>query len=168
MRRGRPVDELTDVGNFRIYLQLGQSYLQLGNWTGAEAAGRYAQRLMPNDAGGYMLVSAAVFAAGHHDAAAIQMLAALVLDPANAEAWANLARCYTALGLVPAPIGSQGSNHVLDDGNPVVRRQLVEACQALLRNFETARLPWLAQALREQAVTQYHMSAADLGLPEKR
>ena len=168
LRRGRPADELADVGNFRIYLQLGQSYLQLGNWAGAEAAGRYAQRLMPNDAGGYMLVSAAVFAAGHHDAAAIQMLAALVLDPANAEAWANLARCYTALGLVPAPIGSQGSNHVLDDGNPVVRRQLVEACQALLRNFETARLPWLAQALREQAVTQYHMSAADLGLPEKR
>jgi tetratricopeptide (TPR) repeat protein len=168
LRRGRPADELADVGNFRIYLQLGQSYLQLGNWAGAEAAGRYAQRLMPNDAGGYMLVSAAVFAAGHHDAAAIQMLAALVLEPANAEAWANLARCYTALGLVPAPIGSQGSNHVLDDGNPVVRRQLVEACQALLRNFETARLPWLAQALREQAVTQYHMSAADLGLPEKR
>ena len=168
LRRGRPVDELTDVGNFRIYLQLGQSYLQLGNWAGAETAGRYAQRLMPNDAGGYMLVSAAVFATGHHDAAAIQTLAALVLQPANAEAWSNLAKCYAALGLVPAPIGLQGSNHVLDDGNPIARRQLVEACRALVRNFETARLPWLAQALREQAVAQYHMSAADIGPPEKR
>ena len=49
-----------------------------------------------------------------------------------------------------------------------MRRQLVAACQALLRNFETARLPWLAQALREQAMTQYHMSAADLGPPQKR
>jgi tetratricopeptide (TPR) repeat protein len=168
LRRSRPVDELADVGNFRIYLQLGQSYLQLGNWTGAETAGRYAQRLMPNDAGGYMLVSAAVFATGHHDAAAIQTLATLVLQPANAEAWSNLAKCYAALGLVPAPIGLQGSNHVLDDGNPIVRRQLVEACRALIRNYETARLPWLAQALREQAVTQYHMSAADIGPPEKR
>jgi tetratricopeptide (TPR) repeat protein len=168
LRRDRPADELADVGNFRIYLQLGQSYLQLGNWAGAETAGRYAQRLMPNDAGGYMLVSAAVFATGHHDAAAIQTLAALVLQPANAEAWANLAKCYAALGLVPAPIGLQGPNHVLDDGNPIVRRQLVEACRALMRNFETARLPWLAQVLREQAVTQYHMSAADIGPPEKR
>ena len=168
LRRGRPADDLTDVGNFRIYLQLGQSYLQLGNWAGAEIAGRYAQRLMPNDAGGYMLVGAAVFAAGHHDAAAIETLAVLVLQPANAEAWSNLAKCYAALGLVPAPIGSRGSNPVLDDGNPIVRRQLVAACQALLRNFETARLPWLAQALREQAMTQYHMSAADLGPPQKR
>jgi hypothetical protein len=69
---------------------------------------------------------------------------------------------------VPAPIGLQGPNHVLDDGNPIVRRQLVEACQTLVRNFETARLPWLAQVLREQAVTQYHMSATDIGPPEKR
>jgi len=168
LRRGRPAEELADVGNFRIYLQLGQSCLQLGNWAGAETAGRYAQRLAPNDMGGYMLVSAAVFAAGRHDAAAILTLEALVLQPANAEAWANLAKCYAALGLVPAPIGSQGSNHVLDDSNPVLRRQLNEACVALFRNFEQARQPQEAQALRELAITRYHVPAGDFGAPEKR
>jgi tetratricopeptide (TPR) repeat protein len=115
-----------------------------------------------------VLVGAAVFAAGRHDAAAIQMLEALVLQPANAEAWANLAKCYAALGLVPAPIRSQGSNHVLDDSNPVMRRQLNEACVALVRNYEQARQPQEAQALRELAITRYHVPAGDLGAPEKR
>jgi len=160
LRRGRPAAELADVGNYRIYLQLGQTRLRLGDWAEAEAAGRYAQRLAPDDPAGYLLAGVALFNAGRPDQAAVQILAVLVLQPENAEAWADIARCYEALGLRPVPIVMQGSRRLLDDNRPPVRRQLMEACVAVVQNFEAARNFRTAQAYREQAMVRYHVPAA--------
>ncbi|MDD2763810.1 MAG: DUF1736 domain-containing protein [Opitutaceae bacterium] len=167
LRRGRPGAELADVGNYRIYLQLGQTRLRLGDWAEAEAAGRYAQRLAPDDLGGYLLAGVALFNAGRPDQAAVQILAVLVLQPENAEAWDKLATCYEALGVRPVPIVTQDSRRILDDGSPVVRRQLTEACVAIVRNFEAARNHRAAQLFRERAIARYHVPATAFAAAEK-
>jgi tetratricopeptide (TPR) repeat protein len=157
LSRGHQPGDLQDVGNFRIHLELGLAYLRLGNWAEAEAACRYAQRLAPGEADTYLFVGAARFYAGRYDAGAVQILAALILQPVNSDGWANLQKCYEALGLVPVPIVTKGSNHLLDDKNPIVHRQLGEACAELYRNFQAARLPDSAQALRAMALKQYRV-----------
>ena len=93
------------------------------------------------------------------------MLAALILQPTNADAWTNLQKCYEALGLAPVPIITKDSNHLLDDKNPIVHRQLSEACAALYRNFMAARQPASAQALREMALKRYRVSEAIFTAP---
>ena len=155
--RGHQPGDLADVGNFRIYLELGLAYLRLGNWAESETASLYAQRLAPGEADGYLFVGAARYFAGRYDAGAIQFLAGLILQPTNADGWANLQKCYEALGLAPVPIVTKGANHLLDDKNPIVHRQLGEACAGLYRNFVTARQPTTAQALRDMALKQYRV-----------
>ena len=159
-RRGRREAELPDFGNYRIYWELGLTYVRLGQWSEAEAAGRYLQRLLPGEVTGYLLVSAALFGLGHPDQATVQTLAALVLQPTAAEAWLNLQRCYDAMGLKPSPVARQGSAYLLDDAIPSVRGQLVEACVTLVRNCEAARRPEEAKAMRDIAVQRYHVPAA--------
>ncbi len=157
LSRGHEPGDLADVGNFRIYLELGLAYLRLGNWAESETACRHAQRLAPNEADGYLFVGAARYFSGNYDAGAVQFLAALILQPANAEGWTNLQKCYEALGLAPVPIVTKDSNHLLDDKNPIVHRQLSAACAELYRNFMAARLPATAQSLREMALKQYRV-----------
>jgi tetratricopeptide (TPR) repeat protein len=155
--RGRPASELVDVGNYNVYWQLGLTYLRLRDWAEAEAAGRYIQRLMPSNVNGYLIVSAAQYSAGRSDASAVQVLEALVLQPANNDAWIDLGRCYGALGMAPSPITGKAPNYVLDGGNPIVHRQLIEACVGLVRNFEATRQPGWAQSIRDMATTLYHL-----------
>ncbi|HTX64600.1 MAG TPA: hypothetical protein VMD31_02435 [Opitutaceae bacterium] len=157
LRRGHAPGDLQDVGNFRIYLELGLSYLRLSQWADADTACLYAQRLAPGEADGYLFAGAARVYAGQCDAGAVQLLAALILQPTNAEAWANLQQCYEKLGLVPVPIVLRGTDHLLDDKNPIVYRELSAACVVLNRNFLTAHMPASAEMLRAMAREKYHL-----------
>ena len=165
LSRGHLPGDLHDVGNFRVYLELGLSYLRLGQWVEAETACLYAQRLAPSEADAYLFTGAARYYAGRYDAAAVQNLAALILQPANADGWTNLQKCYEALGLVPVPIVTSGAAHLLDDKNPIVHRQLVEACVSLYRNFLTAGLPDTAQSLRAMALEKYRVPGTAFAAP---
>jgi len=163
IKRGRRREDLADVGNPKIYWQLGLALVQLGRWSEAEEAGRYIQRLAPAEVNGYMLVGAALFPAGHPDKAAVQTMTALVLQPLNEEAWINLERCYRAMKLDPVPITQNGSAHGLDMSNAVVGHDLVEACAMLVRNMEEARQIEQARAFRAMVTTQYHVPPEALG-----
>ena len=160
LKRGRPAEKITDVGNHRIYNELGFAWLRLGDWTKADEAGQYARRLAPGDPGGCLVTAAAHFGTGQTDRAAVLLIAALVLDPKNGEAWTNLVRCYEKLGVLPVPITTVSNNRALNDGNPLVRRQLNEACVEVARQFLETKRPEDARALREKAVTTYRVPPA--------
>jgi tetratricopeptide (TPR) repeat protein len=169
IRRGRAAADLPDVGNYRIYLQLGLTCMRLGDYAEAEAASRYLQRLAPGDVEGYLLVGSALLASGRRDQSAVEIIAALVLKPDNAEAWRALERCYAALNLLPVPIvmSNQG-RPILDDKNPIVRRQLIEALVLLVRNHEAARQARQVKELRDIALIRYHVPAEVFAAPAKR
>lgn len=165
VRRGRKPGDLADVGNYRIYLELGLARLRLGDWARAEAAGLHAQRLAPGQGQAYLIAGVARLQMRRQDAAAVQLLASLILQPDEPDAWSNLARCYEALGLVPVPIVKRGKGYSLDDQSPFVRRELVDACRTLLRNYQTARLPSGVRTVRELATRKFNLSAAELAEP---
>ena len=98
LSRGRPPGDLQDVGNFRIYLELGLAYLRLGNWAEAETACRYAQRLAPAEVDGYLFVGAARYYAGTPRRGGGAEPGGAHSPAGNSDGVDQPAKCYEALG----------------------------------------------------------------------
>lgn len=167
LARGRPTAEIADVGNYRLYSQLGQTYVKLGDMRGAEEVGRWAEHISPEQPIGYMLTGIACFNTGRPQLAARQFAEALFLDPGNNEAWANLNRCFATLGVNPSPVLSNGPSFGLDPNNPVTTQLITEASVELVRNFTAAKQLDSVRQVRDLAVSGYHVppqAFAEFGL----
>jgi tetratricopeptide (TPR) repeat protein len=160
LKRGRPESEISDVGNFNVYILLDVSYEHLQDWPNAEAAGRYVQRLAPFEASGYTLVANDCANQGRLPEAAKQILEALLLNTNNVNLWQRLANYFQAMGMNPNPVSPQGNNTFsLDQSNPVVRDLLNQAGAQLVRNVEDYKQFDTASQLREKFIQNYHIPA---------
>ncbi len=61
------------------------------------------------------------------------------------------------MGLNPLPIIGRETERKLDMSSPVVSRHLAEACAMVVRNIEMERQRESARALRQTAITVYHV-----------
>jgi tetratricopeptide (TPR) repeat protein len=166
LRAGKPEAEIRDVGNYRVYVQLGMAYLLAGENAEAEQAGRYMQHIAPQEATAYVITGAGCFNQGKLPEAAAEFMAALVLEQNNAEAWDDLQRCFTAMG-EPTAVTQRNGGHQLEGNNPVVSNALKGAFVLLVQAFEGAKRPDDAQKVRDIAVQQYHFPAEIFDTPGK-
>jgi protein O-mannosyl-transferase len=155
LSQGVAPDDIPDMGNFAVYQQLGLTYTRLGELEKCEAAGRYLQRLTPDQAIGYQLVGNTYFNLHRYADAAIQLIAALLVDPNNTDSWANATLAYNALGVEPNPISQQGGVMSFNPRSPVVRQHLNEASVIVVRQFEEAKQFDRARELRDQLIKEY-------------
>ena len=163
---GAAAGDIRDVGNYRVYVQLGMAYLVAGDNAGAEEAGRYMQHIAPQEAMGYKIVGAAALDLGHRQEAATEFVAALMLDSNDAEAWDGLRRCYAALG-EPGVVSVQNGHYGIDGSNADAHEEIKEALITLVRAFEEAKFPDDAQKIRDIAIQRYHFPEEIFSPPAK-
>jgi len=155
LSRGVAPQDIPDMGNFVVYQQLGLTYTRLGELDKCETAGRYLQRLTPDQAIGYQLVGNAYFSRHRYSEAAVQLIAALLVDPNNTDSWANVTLTFNAMGVQPNPISQQGGVMSLNPQSPVVRQHLNDASLLVVRQFEQAKQFERARELQDQLIKEY-------------
>jgi tetratricopeptide (TPR) repeat protein len=171
---GRRPDEIHDVGSAFIYRTLATAYLGADDPLQAVASAEYLQRISPGHFDPHYMrgvaeAAAARFEEGrgnrreaeaHLDRAAINLVAATVLNPAHGESWSLLAKVYQYLAPAPPAVFIAGGGGTLNRENPAVPRHLQLACAQLLAQLRAAGLRGDAEALRGRMITA-------LGVPEK-
>jgi tetratricopeptide (TPR) repeat protein len=155
LSQGVAPEDVPDMGNFAVYQQLGLTYTRLGELEKCEAAGRYLQHITPDQAIGYQLVGSTYYSLHRYADAAIQLIAALLVDPDNTDSWANVTLTYNALGVEPNPVSQQGGIMSFNPRSPVVRQHLNEASVIVVRQFEGAKQFDRARELRDQLIKEY-------------
>jgi len=157
IKRGHAPESIGDVGQYQIYLLEGLSYAKLNDWAKVAESGRYVERLVPGGAVGYLLTGEAYVRTGQVPQAAVEYMAALLLDPANPDVVRNLSECYPAMGINPPPIRTQGTNTTLDQTVPLVHQQVNEAAGKVVQNFVDARRLNEARAARQKFMQNFQV-----------
>jgi protein O-mannosyl-transferase len=166
---GRRPDEIHDIGSAFLYRTLASAYLVAGDPLQAIDAAKYLQRISPEQSDAHYMrgvaeASAARFeqarnnqqAADEHLAqAAVNLIAATLLNTGDEQAWAVLANVYKYLSPdVPGVLGSGGA-HALNRSNPLVASHLQSACAQLVRQIREAGMTARADAWRERLITEF-------------
>jgi hypothetical protein len=101
-------------------------------------------------------------AAAHLERAAINLVAATVLNPAHRESWSLLAKVYQYLAPAPPAVVLSGGLGRLNRDNPVVARHVPTACAQLLAQLRAAGLAEEVAAMRERMIASLGVPAAVL------
>jgi tetratricopeptide (TPR) repeat protein len=163
---GHAPDEIRDVGNHRVYQQLGLAQMAAGDFAGAEASGLYMMHLAPQEPLGYQIAGAAAFDQHQPAQAAVLFFESLVLDPKNAEAWGDLQRSFAALG-EPAGVTQDGGSFKLNGASLKVHQVMNTAFMMLVQQFVNAKRPDDAQRIRDLATGTYHVPPEVFTQPAK-
>jgi tetratricopeptide (TPR) repeat protein len=169
---GRSPDLIHDTGSAFIYRTLATAYLGAGDPLRAIASAEYLQRLSPGHFDPHYLrgvteAAAAQFEEGrgrqgeaeaHLERAAINLIAATLLNPGHRESWSLLAKVYQYLEPSPPAVVISGGQGRLNRENPAVGRHVRLAGAQLLSQLRTAGLEDDANALRDRL-------SRDLGVP---
>jgi len=169
---GRRPEHVHDTGNALIYRTLATAYLGAGDVPRAVAAAEYLQRISPGHFDPHYMRGVTEAAAAqredtrgnareaeaHLERAAINLIAATVLNPAHSESWSLLAKVYQYLAPAPPAVVFSGGLGRLNRDNPLVARHVPLACAQLLAQLRAAGMDEQADALRARVI-------ADLGVP---
>jgi tetratricopeptide (TPR) repeat protein len=153
LKRGLGAGEIHDVGHPVIYRNLGSAYLLAGEPLQAIDAFTYLQHIQPADYDSHFERGVAEATAAqleqkqgheelaeqHLERAAIDLIAATILNPDHEMSWQVLRGVYQHIAPVPPAVIEIG-RHTLNVQNPVVARHLQQACVQLVRQlFEAGR-----------------------------
>jgi hypothetical protein len=156
-RRGMSDDKIIDVGNFRIYQNLGVIYMRLGKLPEAGAALEYMQMLEPTSPEGYFNLAMVKVAQQQAEVGGVLILEALVLKPDWPEAWNSMAQLMARI--VPnqqvVQFNSETNSFSLAIDHPVVRRFLNQAIHNLCETMLRTRRPQHASEVRELGIGRY-------------
>ena len=88
LSRGVAPEDIPDMGNFAVYQQLGLTYTRLGDLEKCETAGQFLQH---HARSGDRLPTRRerLFQVHRYAEAAVQLVAALLVEPDNTDSWAN-------------------------------------------------------------------------------
>lgn len=131
LSRARGIAARTGAGELAVLLELGDSYLEAGDWPRAWQASLDAQRLDPSNARAYLIAATARFYERRPDEAAPLIAMAILSDPARTDAWENLAATFAAMGL-QNPITTQRGVRRFDLTNTAVTSLFEVSAHALL------------------------------------
>ncbi len=159
LKRGRPESEISDVGNYNVYVLLDMTYEHMRDWTDAEAASRYIQRLAPYETVGYRQVANDCANQGRFAEAAKQIIEALLLNTDDTSMWPRLAAYFQAMGLNPNPVAPIGQTYSLNQSNPIVRDIINQAGVELVHNIQAYKQYDQANALRDKFIKSYNIPA---------
>ncbi|HMB96726.1 MAG TPA: tetratricopeptide repeat protein, partial [Tepidisphaeraceae bacterium] len=156
IRRGDKPLEIADMGRPEIYIFLAADYVKLGDYDKAASRLTYHKHLDPQDWQTDLKIGYLRLAQGQYDDAAVAIIESITLDPTHPEAWQTLEQIYSHFG----PQGSDAVVHQngklqLNLQNPLLRDHLTKACRDLIRYMLSAKMPALAEQLREFAAQRY-------------
>jgi hypothetical protein len=174
--RGRPPGEIPDVGSAFIYRTLATAYLGAGDPPAAVSAAEYLQRISPAHFDAHYIRGVAEAAAAqfeerrgrpeavdpHLEQAAINLIAATVLNPGHRESWSLLAKVYGYVAPEPQAVILSSGTARLNRENPAVARHVPLACAQLLGLMRAAGQHRAAGALRERMISELGVTAAAL------
>ena len=176
LRLGKRPEDIHDIGSAFIYRTLATAYVGAGDPLRAVAAAQYVQRLSPQYADAHYMrgvseAAAAQFeqakgrqheADDHLASAAVNLLAATIVDPAHHQSWSLLAKVYGFLSPSPQAVFLAAGGGRLNGENPLVVTHVQAACAQLLAQLRGAGLTAEADALRGRMVTELGVPAAAL------
>ena len=169
---GRRPEEIHDTGSAYVYRTLATAYLGTGEVLRAVAAAEYLQRISPQHFDPHYMrgvteAAAAQFeeaqgkpreAGLHLERAAVNLIAATILNAAHRESWSLLAKVYQYVAPAPPAVVLSDGGGRLNRQNPAVLGHVQMACTQLLGQLRGAGLREEAAVLRERMI-------ASLGIP---
>ncbi len=160
-KRGRPENEIHDVGNFNIYVRLSLTYEKLGDPKNAEAAANYVVLLAPETTMGYRLVAMAYDQQGRTGDAVVEILQGLLLNMHEGGCWGDLKNFYQKLGVQPFPLTIQpeSNTYQIHDEIPIVRDEINHAGVQLVKRIEEAKLFNDALIMKDTLITKMGVPA---------
>jgi tetratricopeptide (TPR) repeat protein len=160
LERGVETENIMDVGNFRIYQNLGVAYLRLRRLDDAVQAFKDMRRLEPMSADVYYNLGVTTMQMGNGDEACKYLLQALVLNSGWFEAWDKLALCYSHLapGQQIITIDPRNGQRNLNADHSLARRHLNDALTGLMQVMIDTKRWEQAKQMREMAVGNYKAS----------
>ena len=154
-----------EYGDESIYATLGYCQMRLEAWREVEETGAALQKISPSNAFGYTLAGVAEAKQGRVEPAIVQFAAHLVLNPNDADARANIIRCYEAVQITPNPVTVDGTRLNISINDPRAESHLAAAMRLLIVNHERAGRQTEAARFRETAVRQFSLRPALLDGP---
>jgi tetratricopeptide (TPR) repeat protein len=134
LARGVPTTEILDVGNFRIYQNLGVAYLRLRRFDDALQAFNDMQRLEPTQGDVYYNKAIAWLSKGQLEPALHELLRALILKSDSNEYWEKLNLAFAnALPGQQVVLKLPDGRWNLNAEHPLVRRLINESLLGLMQ-----------------------------------
>jgi hypothetical protein len=164
--------QLPETGSAFIYRTLATAYLGAGQPLRALTAAQDLQRIAPAHFDAHYMrgvaeAASAQFEEGrgnlrdvetHLDLAAVNLVAATLLNPAHRESWSLLSKVYGYIAPTPAAIIVASEGHRLNLAHPVVAGHVRRAGTELVAQLDAA-------GLEREATTLRGRLARDFGLP---
>lgn len=155
LSRGRPAEEIYDVGNPEIYRVLGTAMMRLRQYGPALEAISYQRRLDPANSEAYLLLGVCSMQIERYEEAAIRIIQSRLLGNEHPESATLLQAIYG--GLVPgAPIVSGGGAQMsLNVNYPIVRRHMDEACRDMVGFLLEVKRFGAAEQMKSKCIEQF-------------
>jgi tetratricopeptide (TPR) repeat protein len=174
LRRGLRPGEIHDTGTAGIYRNLGAAYLGLGEPERAIEALSYMVHIQPGSFDALHVLARSQGAAAQLErargnakraddlleSAAVNMIAALLLNSTDAPSWETLAHIYGVLAPAPAAILVSDGRRTLNMNHPAVQRDLRQACAQLVRQLAEGGLTDEAERWRQRLIAEFQMPTA--------
>jgi len=150
-RQNRSPSEISHMGDFHIYGNLGLANLRLGNFEKSIAAYAHMQKLEPGNAKGYLGASLAQAGLGRNEEANVLILEALLLGNNDEGIWREAFNFYAARYPGENAVVINAGRPQLNVQSPLVRRHLCEAYRQLARAYRDAGMEVQAGQIEEMA-----------------
>jgi tetratricopeptide (TPR) repeat protein len=147
--------DLSGLGDFHVYGNLGVAYLRLGEFDRALAAYQRMHRLAPTESKGYLGAAFVNAGLGRRQEAITCALQALLLDTSNQSVWQILFDFYRQAGLASQAIRMNNGQPQLDVSAPLVKEQICAAYRGLIQNCRAAGANKLAAELTAAGGKEY-------------
>jgi tetratricopeptide (TPR) repeat protein len=181
LKLGWRPEETHDVGNPVIYRNLGSAYLLAGDPLQAIDALSYLQHIQPTDYDshferGVAEAAAAQFeqkrgnqtqAGEHLERAAVNLIAATILNPDHDTSWQVLARVYEYVAPLPPAVQVVEGRRTLNMQNPAVPEHVRQACYQLIQQMLEGGRRDDAELWRQRMIDEFHIPPETFASPPR-
>jgi tetratricopeptide (TPR) repeat protein len=167
IQRGVKTEDIMDVGNFRIYQNLGVAYLRLRRFDDAAQAFKDMRRLEPMSAHVYFNLGIVMLQQQQLELASLHLMQALVLQSDWAEAWDKLNMIFNAVAPQAqiVQIDPATGQRRLNAGHPLVRRLLNDSMVNLVQVLIDTKRWDQAKQVIEMATSPNYQCPGELFAP---
>jgi tetratricopeptide (TPR) repeat protein len=147
--------DVSGMGDYHVYGNLGLAYLRLGRLEESLKAYQRMHRLAPAESKGYLGVALVYSGLGRREEAIVSVLQALLLDSNNQFLWQAVFDAYRQAGLAGQALRMHNGRTQLDLTVPVVREHICAAYRGLVNNCKVGGAAKLAAELEATAGKEY-------------
>jgi tetratricopeptide (TPR) repeat protein len=139
--RGRAASEIRDVGQPRIYQELGDVLAHMGRTDDALDAYRDMVHLAPEDPTGILRIATTEMTVGRRDAAAVALMELVLMGESGPEVGDAVLQVYEGVDCgAAAPVTKASGSLALNETCPIVRDHFCAAIRELERTAAEAKL----------------------------